>query len=104
MADDIGMRPAPAGATMNRLAEAGTTMTDGWRSANAELSSLAGQLGKGELGAAFLAGYQQPAADTAKVVAQCCAAPGKFAESGNQIVAQYVAADQHGQQAINSAG
>lgn len=33
-----------------------------------QVADLVGRLGKGELGAAFLAGYQQPAAETARVV------------------------------------
>lgn len=98
------MNPTPAGAAMNRLAETGTAMTEGWRAAAGEVAALAGQLGKGELGAAFVAGYRQPAEDTAKAADQCCQLPGRFAASGTQCVAQYVAADQHGGQAITAAG
>lgn len=104
MPDKIGMHTEAATDTMSRLTAAGERMTTEWGTTSTQVTKLAGQLGKGDLGAAFLDGYQQPAADTARVVGQCCALPGQYATSGAQCVAQYVTADGHGQEAMNAAG
>jgi hypothetical protein len=104
VADHIGMHPAAAQAQMSRLTAAGERMTTGWGTTSKQVTDLAGQLGKGELGAAFLAGYQQPATETATAVEQCCALPGQYATTGTGCVAQYTSADNHGGQAINAAG
>jgi hypothetical protein len=104
MADRIGMHTTAAQEQMTRLTAAGQHMTTEWGTTTKKLADLAGQLGKGDLGAAFLAGYQQPAADTTRAVDQCVALPGQYATTGGQCVTQYTNADDHGQQAINSAG
>lgn len=104
MADRIGMFTAATRDQLTRLAAAGERMTAEWGATQPKIAELAGQLGKGELGAAFLAGYQQPAAETARAVDQCCALPGQYATTGHQCVTQYTTADDHGAQTINAVG
>ncbi|WP_163505261.1 hypothetical protein [Fodinicola acaciae] len=78
---------------LTELNTAGQTMSDGWRAASAQLTGLIGQLGKGPLGAAFMAGYQQEAAATSSMVDHCCQTPGRFANAGNRGVNDYGAAN-----------
>jgi hypothetical protein len=89
----IDMDTAATSDAISLIAAAGQRMADGWRSASSEINGLVGQLGRGELGAAFLDGYQQPAAETASVVDRCCQVPGRFAEAGNRCIAVYESAD-----------
>jgi hypothetical protein len=100
--DGIGMYTAAAHAQMTRLTAAGERMATDWGTTSKQVADLVGRLGKGELGAAFLAGYRQPAAETARVVEQCCALPDQYATSGTSSVAQYTTGDGHGEQAINA--
>ena len=79
---------------MNLMDEAGRGLTTGWGAANSRLSSLSGQLGQGELGAAYLDRYQQAAADTVAAMEQHCGQPGQLAAVGHQCVGLYASADQ----------
>jgi hypothetical protein len=104
MVDRIGMHTTAARDQMSKLTATGERLTTGWGTTSKQVADLAGQLGGGELGAAFLAGYAQPAADTARAVDQCCALPTQYATTGAGSVTQYTSADSHGQQAITAAG
>ena len=100
-ADHIDMDIAATTAAMSLVAAAGERMGSGWRAVSSELNGLVGQLGRGELGAAFLDSYQPPATETASIVEQYCRVPGRFADVGNQCVAEYESADNHSRDAFN---
>lgn len=91
--DGIDMAPGSTTDAMSLMAAAGTHMGTSWGGITTELSGLVGRLGGGELGAAFLEGYQQLASETGRAVDHCCRQPGQFAELGNQCVDTYVTAD-----------
>jgi hypothetical protein len=91
--DGMSMVPAPAADAMSRLATAGDDMTSGWRAVDTELTGLTGQLGRGVLGAAFMAGYREAATQTARAVEQCCQVPGRLAAKGTTSVDSYVSND-----------
>ncbi len=90
------MDPNATTDAMTMMAAAGANLGTEWGTITTELTGLVGQLGRGELGAAFLAGYQKLASDTAAAVDQCCQRPAEFADLGNQSVTTYTTADQHG--------
>jgi hypothetical protein len=91
--DRADLDTAPTVSALNEVDAAGQTMSDGWRTASGQLNGLVGQLGKGPLGAAFMAGYQQEAAATSSMVERCCQVPGRFAAAGNAGVGYYGEAD-----------
>lgn len=101
MPEHLRMDVAGAQDAMSRLSAAGERMTTAWRAASSELDGLASGLGAGELGAAFLAGYQQPAADTRKIADQYCELPARFAETGRQGIANVQTLDTEGGNAIS---
>jgi hypothetical protein len=72
---------------------AGSALSADWGAVSTRLTSLAGQLGQGELGAAYLDGYRQPAAETAAAVDQHCGQPGRLAAAGHQCIDMYRSAD-----------
>lgn len=89
----IHMEPGATTDAMSLMATAGKLMGTDWGAVTTELTGLVGQLGQGELGSAFLAGYQQLATDTGTAVDRCCQVPGQLAELGTQSVGTYVTAD-----------
>lgn len=91
--DGIRMTTASTADAMGRIAAAGQTMAGDWRTVGAEIAGLAGQLGKGDLGAAFIAGYQGPAAQVARDADQYCQEPDVLAGKGNRSVDTYGTAD-----------
>jgi hypothetical protein len=93
MADNPRVRPADTASTLKTLTTIGERMATDWKTISTEIANLAGQLGKGELGAAFLASYQQPATDTARAVDQCCQRPHEYATTGTQSVTQLTGVD-----------
>lgn len=98
------MDPEATADAMTLLAAAGQHMGTGWGAITAELDGLVGQLGRGELGAAFLDGYRQPAGDTAKAVERCCQVPGRLAATGNECIGTYVSTDHRHGDHIKSLG
>jgi hypothetical protein len=102
MAGSPGLFPEHTNNTLNRLSTIGERMTGDWATTKAEIAGLVGQLGQGELGSAFLAGYQQLATEIADAVDQCCRRPGEFANAGNHAVTGLVTIDNDNQQAIRS--
>ena len=93
--DGIEMDSDEATTAMRVMADAGRTLSTGWAETGTRLNALAGRLGQGELGAAYRAGYQKPAADTAAVVDRHCQEPGRLAEMGHQCVGLYLSADRN---------
>jgi hypothetical protein len=91
--DHIQMETATTADAMGRVATGGQNMATEWQSCQSEISGLAGQLGGGTMGAAFLAGYQEPAAQAMRDADQCCQTPGALAEAGNMAVGTYQSAD-----------
>jgi hypothetical protein len=102
MAGSPSLFPEHTNSTLNRLNTVSERMTTAWGTTKAEITGLAGQLGHGELGAAFLAGYQQLATEISEAVDQCCQRPGQFAATGNQAVTGFVTVDGDNQQKIQS--
>jgi hypothetical protein len=91
--DQIHMDTASTTEAMNRVAVAGRTMTDDWHGASAEITHLAGQLGRGDLGTAFLDAYLTPAAQIANNADQHCQRPQQLADTGNACIDSYRSAD-----------
>jgi hypothetical protein len=100
-ADRISMDTAATTDAMSLVAATGERIASGWRAVSSELNGLVGQLGQRELGAAFLDSYQPSATETASIVEQSCQVPGRFAEVGNQCVAEYESADNHSRDIFN---
>lgn len=90
---DVNMDPAATANAMGRVADAGRSMTSEWHAIEAEIAGLAGQLGRGDLGAAYLAGYRESAAQAARAADQCCRTPGVLADKGNACVGAYRSTD-----------
>jgi hypothetical protein len=87
------MYPAATSDAMRVMAAAGDDMGGGWGAVRDGLGDLVGQLGLGELGAAFMAGYETPAAETTAIVDRCCQGPGRLAEVGSRCAAAYQGAN-----------
>lgn len=102
MAGSPGLLPELTNSTLNTLSTVSERMTTNWATTKAEIAGLVEQLGHGELGAAFLAGYQQLATEVADAVDQCCRRPGEFAATGNHAVTGFVTMDADNQQTIQS--
>jgi hypothetical protein len=100
--DEIYMDTVSTADAVGRVAAAGQTMTVDWRGVSAEITSLGGQLGRGDLGAAFLDGYRQPAAQVASDADRHCRRPGQLADLGNACVNLYRSADATGAGAIRA--
>lgn len=96
--DGIHMDPGATIGAMESMSRTGDQLSTDWGAINGRLTALAGRLGQGELGQAYLAAYRQPAADTAAAVDDHCQHPGRLAGVGHQCVDLYRSADQ------NSAG
>jgi hypothetical protein len=91
--DHIQMETSTTAEAMGRVASGGQAMSTEWQSCQSEISGLAGQLGQGTMGAAFLSGYQEPAAQAMRDADQCCQKPGTLAEAGTMAVGTYESAD-----------
>ena len=102
--DGIDMHPGATTDAMDLMDEAGRFMSTHWGAISDRLDLLAGQLGQGELGAAYLAGYQPAAAATAATVESHCQRPGRLAAMGHQCVNTYRSADQRSLDNVNSVG
>lgn len=102
MAGSPSLFPEHTNSTLNRLSTVSERMADNWGTTKAEIAGLVAQLGQGELGAAFLVGYQQLASEITDAVDQCCRRPAEFAAAGNQAVTGFVTLDADHEQAIRS--
>jgi hypothetical protein len=102
--DGIDMDSDATTNAMELMDVAGRTMSADWGAVSTRLASLAGQLGQGELGAAYLDGYRQPAAETAAAVDQHCGLPGRLAAAGHQCIGIYRSADRAGADTFASSG
>ncbi len=91
--DQIHMQTASVAAAMGRMATAGQTMAGDWRAIGGEVAGLGGQLGRGDLGAAFLAGYREPAAQVTAAADRCCQEPTALADMGTANVDSYQSVD-----------
>lgn len=91
--DHIHMETTATADAMSRVASGGQAMTSDWQSCQSEISGLAGQLGGGVMGTAFLTGYQEPAAQAMRDADQCCQTPGTLADAGNMAVGTYQSTD-----------
>jgi hypothetical protein len=91
--DQMQMETSAAADAMGRVSSGGQTMATEWQSCQSEISGLAGQLGQGTMGTAFLSGYQEPAAQAMRDADQCCQQPSTLAEKGNTAVDTYQSAD-----------
>jgi len=78
---------------MGLLAGVGDRLAGGWGAVSAAVDAGVRGLGRGELGAAFMAGYQQPATRTAAGFDRVCRAPGTLAEVGHGCVTGYSSAE-----------
>jgi hypothetical protein len=102
--DGMDMTTEPATEGMGRVATAGQHMSTDWAAADTRISGLAGQLGAGPMGAAFLSGYGEPATQVSQTVAQCCRMPGDLAARGHTCVETYVDTDATNGDMIRSLG
>ena len=102
MSDHMRMDTAETAHQMNLIAASGEAMATGWRTAAAHIAELAGQLGRGVLGTAFMDGYRNEAAATATAIAKCCEEPGQLAAAGSSAVTTYIAADDHSADVLNA--
>jgi len=100
--DGIDMDSEATTSAMAQLDQAGSSMSTGWGEVSTRLRSLSGRLGQGELGAAYMDGYQRPAAETTAAVDQHCSHPGRLAAIGHQCVGLYQTADQNIAAAFNA--
>jgi hypothetical protein len=98
--DRLDMDTGATTGAMRRVAVTGDQMDSGWRAVSARLDGAVGQLGRGELGAAFMAGYETPAAETAATVGRHCQVPGRLADMGHACVAAYESADERSRAAF----
>lgn len=78
---------------MHRVTAIGDQLDSAWGAVTARLDGAIGGLGGGVLGAAFMAGYQEPASQTAATVERHRQVPGRLAGVGHESVAGYVSAD-----------
>jgi hypothetical protein len=92
---DMHMDTGAMTTAMDLMDLAGRTMSTDWGTVSGQLSDRAGQLGQGELGAAFHARYEQAAAATTAAVEHHCRQPGLLATMGHQCAGLYVSADQN---------
>jgi hypothetical protein len=99
--DGIDMDSDGATRAMGQMDDVGRTLSTGWGDTGRRLDALAGQLGRGELGAAYRDRYQKPAADTAAAVTRLCRMPGDLAAAGHECVGIYLAADRAGAEGLN---
>ncbi|NUS65416.1 MAG: hypothetical protein HOQ46_17390 [Saccharothrix sp.] len=88
---------------MSRIATAGRTMADDWRGIGSEIAGLGGQLGRGDLGAAFVAGYRERAGQVTIDADQRCQEPGLLADLGKAGVDSYRSADEASGDVIRAA-
>lgn len=102
--DRIDMDPDTTTDAMNLMDRTSQYLSTDWGATSSRLSLLAGQLGGGELGAAYLSGYQQPAAETVTAVEHQCQQPGRLAAMGHQCVGLYRSTDQSIGDTFNSLG
>jgi hypothetical protein len=102
--DGIDMDSDGTTQAMQLMDDVGSTLTAGWSETGNRLRGLSGQLGQGELGAAYRDGYQKPAADTAAAIDQHCRQPGQLAAMGHQCVGMYLTADRSGADGFNGGG
>jgi hypothetical protein len=92
-ADRFHLEAAPAGDAVSRVDAAGQEMTSQWQAVAAEVAGLAGQLGRGELGAAFLAGYRAPAEQVSRAADRYSGAPGRIAGAAGAGIGDYQSTD-----------
>ncbi len=74
---------------------AGRNLGTAWATVSDRLAARSGQLGAGELGAAFMARYEQSAAAATAAVADHCRQPGLLATTGHECAGLYRAADRN---------
>jgi hypothetical protein len=101
--DGVSMETDGTTGAMDLMDEAGRMMNTGWGGVSERLTMLAGRLGQGELGAAYLDRYQPAATETAAAVEAHCAQPGRLAAVGHQCVDLYRTADQRIAESFTSA-
>ncbi|MFC4858805.1 hypothetical protein [Actinophytocola glycyrrhizae] len=102
--DRAAMDPAAVGDALRALRTAGTEFVNGWSSANSRISGLDGQLGKGPLGQAFMAGYRPGAAEIAGSADRGCRIPGQYADAGEGCVGLYTGMDGDSAAGFGAAG
>lgn len=78
---------------MDRMTNAGQHMSTDWTTASTAVADLTAKLGRGDLGAAFLAGYQTPAAQASDTATRCCQTPSQLADKGTTSVNTYTSTD-----------
>jgi hypothetical protein len=91
--DGIDMDLDPTTEAMNRIDRVGQTLRTDWSATRDQLSALAGQLGQGELGAAYLEASQRPATETMTAVDDHCERHGRLSATGHECVDLYRSAD-----------
>ncbi|MBK1788482.1 hypothetical protein [Prauserella cavernicola] len=95
---------AATGAAMAELRAAGEAFVSGWAEADASIATLAGTLGGGPVGQAFLSTYRPGAEAVSSSAAEGSALPGQYADIGRRCVADYLGADAAGAVALETAG
>lgn len=90
---DLAMETGLTRNAMTRLTTAGTNLGTGWSAAAAAIDGAVGPLGRGPLGAAFLAGYEGHARQTAEAVTTCCQRIDGLAGVGHGAVTTYETTD-----------
>ncbi|MDG4831815.1 hypothetical protein O7627_21275 [Solwaraspora sp. WMMD1047] len=92
--DGVSMETDGTTGAMDLMDEAGRMLNTGWGEVSERLTMMAGRLGQGELGAAYLERYQPAATETTAAVEAHCRQPGRLAAVGHQCVDLYRTADQ----------
>lgn len=102
MTDFIHMGPAATAGFIGRLEQTVDAFGTAWRGSAAEITTGEGGVGSGRLAAAFLGGYEGPAAHTRAVAARIQPVYAALCATGHQAVAGYRAADQAGADQLNA--
>lgn len=102
--DGANIDPAGVAGALAALRAAGDRFAAGWAAAGGTINALAGGLGNGPLGQAFMAAYRPGAEAVARSADEGSRVPGVYADTGAQCVAGYVSADGTSAAAIGSAG
>ncbi|MGH3762744.1 hypothetical protein [Actinophytocola sp.] len=87
--DRAAMDPAAAGDGLRALRTAGDDFVSGWTAASSQISGLAGQLGGGPLGQAFMSSYQPGATEVAASADRGSVVPGQYADAGESCLGLY---------------
>jgi hypothetical protein len=94
MSYDLYMETVPAAQATQNLGQISASLSQAWSTAQSTIASLEGQLGKDELGQAFLAKYRKPIPAINDTVKRDVDGSQRLATAGQQSIKDYQQADQ----------